>query len=108
MTKEEQISRVAEILKAECGECAEESGWCIQVIAKKLVLHPDTPVRTAEGFAIVEWGKNVDGGKLFKSIKPIQYGGKTIQDVTMDDVIIACSEPNHTNKQEGGRNEQSL
>ena len=65
MTKEEQIARVAVLIN----ELGDWWGLSNFEIAEHLVLHPETPVRTAEGFEIVE---PLETG-LLPIIEPVNY-----------------------------------
>ena len=70
LNKEEMISRVAEIIR----KYVPANPWNLATeIAEALVLHPETPCRTAEGFETYE---DIRGAIRGVYIKPVQYGGE--------------------------------
>ena len=71
MNRQDEVEKILALLKENCGECAEEAGWCLYFVSGILV---DNGIRSKEGFEIAyKWPGYTPSGDTEKKIVPIQY-----------------------------------
>ena len=72
MSRQAEVEKILALLKENCGECAEEAGWCLYFVSGILV---DNGIRSKDGFRAYGIRLDTDEWDVAKGIevRPEEY-----------------------------------